>query len=275
MPDSQESDCSEESQEAKSSSPNVTLDSSDDNTSSMIATQQSSSLESKETSTQPVNDESSDVSVMKLKKSAYGQRVYNKKQYCFSCQKPFSKMARHLAQVPRQQTAAKHVDVKDYMHCLHCHGLFRRQSLWRHMQRCNLARKGQLTKPGRSRVQALCAYAQPVPEGVSKKLWKLISDMKQDEITQAVKSDACIITFGEHLCNKMGSDKTKHEYIRTKMREAGRLLVSAKKTGTLHGIKDFFTPSNFYCVIQAVKDTAGFQEDEEVYKVPSLAQENG
>ena len=167
MPDSQESDCSDESQEAKSSSPNVTLDSSDDNTSSMIATQQSSSLESKETSTQPVNDESSDVSVMKLKKSAYGQRVYNKKQYCFSCQKPFSKMARHLAQVHkneiegaralsfpkgskerkvnldllrnkgnrehnievlkagkgvlvrRQQTAAKHVGVEDYMHCLH------------------------------------------------------------------------------------------------------------------------------------------------------------
>jgi hypothetical protein len=318
VPDSQESDCSEESQEAKSSSPNVTLDSSDDNTSSMIATQQSSSPESKETSTQPVNDESSDVSVMKLKKSAYGQRVYNKKQYCFSCQKPFSKMARHLAQVHkneiegaralsfpkgskerkvnldilrnrgnrehnikvlkagkgvlvrRQQTAAKHVGVKDYMHCLHCHGLFRRQSLWRHMQRCNLARKGQLTKPGRSRVQALCAYAQPVPEGVSKKLWKLISDMKQDEITQAVKSDVCIIKFGEHLCNKMGSDKTKHEYIGTKMREARRLLVSAKKTATLHG-KDFFTPSNFYCFIQAVKVTAGIQEDEEVYKVPSLA----
>ena len=104
------------------------------------------------------------------------------------------------------------------------------------MQRCNLAKKCELTKPGRSRVQALCAYAQPVPEGVSKKLWK------QDEITQAVKSDVCIINFGEHLCNKMGSDKTKHEYIRTKMREARRLLVSAKKTGKLHSINDFSHP---------------------------------
>lgn len=43
-----------------------------------------------------------------------------------------------------------------------------------------------------------------------------MSDMKQDEITQIVRSDTCIVKFGEHLCNKMGSDKTKHEYIRQK-----------------------------------------------------------
>ncbi len=127
--------------------------------------------------------------------------------------------------VPRQQSTAKHVNVKDYMHCLNCQGLFRQKALWRHMSRCNLAKKCQVSKPGRSRVQALCAYAEPVPEGVTKKLWKLINDMKQDEVTYAVKSDACIIKFGEHLYNKMGNDKTKHEYIRTKMREAGRLLV--------------------------------------------------
>ena len=44
---------------------------------------------------------------------------------------------------------------------------------------CNLAKKCQLT----TRVQALCAYPQPVPEGVSKKFWNLIIDMKEDEIT--------------------------------------------------------------------------------------------
>lgn len=245
--------------------------------------------------------------------------MYNKKQYCFYCSKPFCKMARHLAQVhknevdvakalsypkgskerrinldllrnkgnrahntdvlksgkgvlvPRQQSSAKQVNVKDYMHCLNCQGLFRRKALWRHMSRCNLARKCQVTKPGRSRVQALCAYAEPVPEGVAKKLWKLISDMKQDEVTCAVKSDTCIIKFGEHLCNKMGNDKTKHEYIRTKMREAGRLLVSARKMGKLQSIKDFFIPANFHHVIKAVKETSGFRDEDEVFGIPSLA----
>ncbi len=285
----------------------------------MNADKECSPLEDKETTTHSDNDCSSEVSVMKLKKTAYGQRMYNKKQYCFYCSKPLCKMARHLAQVhknevdvakalsfpkgskerrinldllrnkgnrvhntnvlktgkgvlvPRQQYTAKHVNVKDYMHCLNCQGLFRRKALWRHMSRCNLAKKCQVTKPGRSRVQALCAYAEPVPEGVTKKLWKLISDMKQDEVTHAVKSDACIIKFGEHLYNKMGNDKTKHEYIRTKMREAGRLLVCARKVGKLQSIKDFFIPTNFYHVVKAVKDTSGFRDEDEVFGIPSLA----
>ncbi len=278
MPESES--CSEESEESlpqplsSPSSPNVPLDENVyTSSSSMNADKECSPLEDKETTTHSDNDCSSEVSVMKLKKTAYGQRMYNKKQYCIYCSKPFCKMARHLAQVhknevdvakalsfpkgskerrinldllrnkgnrvhntnvlktgkgvlvPRQQSTAKHVNVKDYMHCLNCQGLFRQKALWRHMSRCNLAKKCQVTKPGRSRVQALCAYAEPVPEGVTKKLWKLISDMKQDEVTHAVKSDACITKFGEHLYNKMGNDKTKHEYIRTKMREAGRLLV--------------------------------------------------
>ncbi|XP_067268768.1 uncharacterized protein [Pseudorasbora parva] len=317
--------CSDESEESlpqplsSPGSPNVTLDSNVETSSSSVnADKEYSPLEVKETMTHSDNDCGQEISVMKLKKTAKGQRMFNKKQYCFFCSKPFCKMARHLAQVhknevevakalsfpkgskerrihldllrnkgnrvhnntvlkagkgvlvPRQSTV-KHVNVKDYMHCLNCQGLFRRKALWRHMQRCNLAKKCQVTKQGRSRVQSLCAYAQPVPEGVTKKLWKLISDMKQDEVTQAVKSDACIIKFGEHLCNKMGSDKTKHEYIRTKMREAGRMLVCARKLGNLQSIKDFFTPSNFYHCITAVKYTAGFRDEDEVFTVPSLA----
>ncbi len=154
--------------------------------------------------------------MLKLKKTAYGQRMYNKKQYRFYCSKPLCKMARHLAQVhknevevakalsfpkgskerrinldllrnkenhvhntnvlkagkgvlvPRQQSIAKHANVKDYMHCLNCQGLFRQKALRRHMSRCNLAKKCQVTKPGISRVQAHCAYTQPVPEGETK-----------------------------------------------------------------------------------------------------------
>lgn len=256
VPDSES--CSEESEESlphplsSPSSPSVTLDGKvDTSSSSMNEDKECSSLEYKETMTHSDNDSSEEISVMKLKKTAEGQRMFNKKQYCFYCSKSFCKMARHLAQVhknevevakalsfpkgskerrinldllrnkgnrlhntnvlkagkgvlvPRQQSTAKHVNFKDYMHCLNCQGLFRRKALWRHMQRCNLAKKCEVTK-GRSRVQALCAYAQPVPEGVTKKLWKLISDMKQDEVTQAVKSDTCIIKFGEHLYKQNG-----------------------------------------------------------------------
>ncbi|RXN38493.1 protein FAM171A1 isoform X1 [Labeo rohita] len=300
-----------DSEESESLSDNI-----DTSSSPVNADKECSPLGDKETTANLDSNHGSEDSVMKIKKTAYGQRMYNKKQYCFYSSRPFCKMARHLAQVhknevdvakalsypkgskerrinldllrnkgnrahntdvlksgkgvlvPRQQSSAKQVYVKDYVHCLNCQGLFRRKALWRHMSRCKLARMCQVTKPGRSRVQALCAYAEPVPEGVATKLWKLISDMKQDEVTCAVKSDACIIKFGEHLCNKMGNDKTKHEYIRIKMREAGRLLVSARKMGKLQSIKDFFIPANFHHVIKAVKETSGFRDDE-VFGIPS------
>lgn len=167
--------------------------------------------------TQPDHDRSDEITIMKLKKTAYGQRKYNNKQHCIYCSKPFCKMARHLAQVHkseldvakalsfpkgskerrihldllrnkgnrahnnevtkagrgemvlRQQTTLKHVKVKDYEHCVNCLGLFRRKPMWKHMQRCNLAKRCKVTNPGRTRALALRAYAQPVPEGVSKK----------------------------------------------------------------------------------------------------------
>lgn len=120
------------------------------------------------------------------------------------------------------------------------------------------------------RSSTLYVCVEPVLERVTKKIWKVISDMKQDEVTQVVKSDTCIIIFGEHLCNKMGSNKTKHKYIRTNMREAGRLSVCARKEGKMQSIKDFFIPTNFCHVIKAVKDTSGFRDDD-VFTVPSLA----
>lgn len=80
--------------------------------------------------------------------------------------------------VPRQQAVGEKGNVRDYMHCVNCQGLLKRKTLWRHMSRCKLAQSCNVTKPGKSRVQALCAYVQPVPEGVSKNLWKLITFMK-------------------------------------------------------------------------------------------------
>lgn len=42
------------------------------------------------------SESSSQVSVLKLKKTVHGGRMYSKKQYCLYCSKAFCKMARHL-----------------------------------------------------------------------------------------------------------------------------------------------------------------------------------
>ncbi|KAG7509632.1 DNA polymerase epsilon catalytic subunit A [Solea senegalensis] len=172
--------------------------------------------------------------------------------------------------IPSQQTT-KSVKASDYMHCVNCQAFLKRKTLWRHMSRCRLSQKCSTSKPGRSRAQALCAYAQPVPDGVSRKVWELVSAMHQDEVTAIIRKERSILKLGEHLYAKHGHDKTKHDYIRQKMREIGRLVQQSRKDGTLKRIKDFYVPSNFNNVVEAVKAVAGFDEDKNTYKTPSLA----
>ncbi|XP_029942327.1 uncharacterized protein LOC115384133 isoform X2 [Salarias fasciatus] len=172
--------------------------------------------------------------------------------------------------VPSQQTAEP-VSKSEYMHCMNCEALLKRKSLWRHISRCRLSQKCSTPKPGRSRIQSLCAFAQPVPESISRKVWELVSAMHQDEVTSIVSKERCIMKLAEHLYTKHGHDKAKHEYIRQKMREVGRLIQQSQRMGKLKCIKDFFVPSNFNHVIEAVKAVAGFNEDTNTYKTPSLA----
>lgn len=110
MPES--ASCSEESEESPrkknqplgshSPSPHVILD--EHSPPCMNESEESTPVEDKETTVQPDYDSSSEVSVLKLKKTAYGQRMYDKRQYCFYCCKSFCKMARHLAQVHKNET---------------------------------------------------------------------------------------------------------------------------------------------------------------------------
>lgn len=172
--------------------------------------------------------------------------------------------------IPRQQPKNP-AQPSDYMHCINCEGYLKRKSLWRHMKICQLKRKAEGYKPGKTRVQTLCAYAQPVPDSVSKELWKLVLAMNEDDVTHTVRSERLILKFGEHLLNKHGNDATKYEYIRQKMRETGRLLLQGKKSSKFKDMTDFFVPAKFPSVIEAVKVVAGFDEETGSYKTPSLA----
>lgn len=104
-------------------------------------------------------------------------------------------------------------------------------------------------------------YAQPVLDNVNERFWKLVLDMNQDDRTDAVWKDKAILKLGEHLFNKHGHDVTKHEYIRQKMRETGRLLLQGKKYGKLQEMLDFFIPANFPHMVQAIKSVACLNEE--------------
>lgn len=124
--------------------------------------------------------------------------------------------------VPRKQPR-KDCQAQNFQHCIHCHGFFTKNVLWRHMMICKF-KPSVPQKPGKSRVQALCAFAAPPAPGVKVEFWKLLNNMVQDEVYSVLKSDVCIMEYGEHFYNRLGYD-VGHEYIFQKLRELGRLLI--------------------------------------------------
>ncbi|XP_073703962.1 uncharacterized protein [Garra rufa] len=255
--------------------------------------------------------------IQSVQSSRQKGKIYNKKQYCLYCSKPYSKMARHLEFVHcnevevakavafpknskerrvqlnllrKRGNFAHNTDVvrqghgemvacyrpkkkkgaKEFIHCIYCQGLYNKRSLWKHMKNCPLKPKDDESQ-GRKRVRSLCALKTPVGLEVSKSFKKILSVMNYDAVSRVVHSDICIMQLGEHMFNRMGSDVTKHDYIRQKMREVGRLLLEARKITPLRSMADFIIPANFKHVISAVKVVAGYDEEKNSYGIPSLA----
>ncbi|XP_061624999.1 uncharacterized protein LOC133475719 isoform X12 [Phyllopteryx taeniolatus] len=171
--------------------------------------------------------------------------------------------------VPRKRPKDKS-QVHNFLHCTFCQGFFLKHALWKHMKFCKF-KPSNPPNSGKMRIQALCGFTAPAPPGVKEQLWKLINRMIMDDVYEAVKSDPWIMEYGQHLYNRHGHDATKHEYIRQQMRALGRLLVCSRKNTPMKTIKDHMRPSNFMHVVQAAKDTAGYNCETRTYKSPSLA----
>ncbi|XP_056119701.1 uncharacterized protein LOC130097073 [Rhinichthys klamathensis goyatoka] len=172
--------------------------------------------------------------------------------------------------IPRK-LPKKTLDGEKFMHCIYCQGLFLKKTLWRHVKVCKFKPSDVKPKPGKTRVQALCSFAQPPPPGVTHGVWKLLNAMNQDQVALEARNDWCILELGKHLYNKYGSRVKMHEYIRQKMRELGRLLICTREVTPLTSIKELIHPTNFMHAVNAVKRTAGYIEETNIYEKASVA----
>lgn len=77
--------------------------------------------------------------------------------------------------------------------------------------------------------------------------------------------------FAQTLFNKHGNDRSKHEHIRQKVRELGRLLVTLCHTTRIHNMEEAIKPGNFFILTSAVKRVSGFDHKNNTFKAPSLA----
>ncbi|XP_034082761.1 uncharacterized protein LOC117553090 isoform X2 [Gymnodraco acuticeps] len=131
---------------------------------------------------------------------------------------------------------------------------------------CKLKPKSVSRKPGKNRVQSLCAYTGPVPAQISKQLWGVISSMNPDPITNIIKSDHVITDLGQHLLNKG---------VREKMRELGRLIHNGRRVTSLKNLEDFIHPKKYLEMVRAVQVTCGYDSGTGTFQIPSLANKLG
>lgn len=283
---------------------------------SRIYSEASNAVEASKSEEEP-HQSSSHILIKGISKTSRGSRVYDKKQYCFFCCRPLSKIARHLEQVhsnepdvakaltfpkgsKERKILLEHLRNKgnfaynaeilekgqgdlvpckkprkdsnsgDFIHCLHCLGLFAKKFLWRHMKQCKL-RTNELSTPGADKMFSPGARTGATAQGVSAGLREILRNMNDDELLLTIKADPYIIKLGEYFYNKLGADSGKHAYVRLKMREVGRLLIQAKKATPLRRMEDFVDPSNFLHVVTAVKMVCGYDDDKCTFKRPTLA----
>ncbi|XP_059907777.1 uncharacterized protein LOC132457539 isoform X2 [Gadus macrocephalus] len=166
---------------------------------------------------------------------------------------------------------AKKVESKKYEYCIHCKGMFLRPELWRHMKRCS-SKPEEQEHQGRKRVLGLAAAIDSASSStVENGVLKMLSRMHDDDIASVIRNDFCLLRYADTLFRKHGHDPSKHDYIRQKIRQLGRFLQTLRKRSSILTLEDAIKPGNFMEVIEAVKETAGFDKERNRYKTPSLA----
>lgn len=153
--------------------------------------------------------------------------------------------------------------------------MFVRKELWRHLRRCPSKAQSQVPDTdatGKAKVLAMVDIAESTfSQTISPSVWKILGNMKQDEITSVASNDFLILQLGQSLYNKHGSDPTKTEYIRQKVQEMCRLLLSLRKKISVFSLEDAVKPDNFDKVIEAVRDVTGYDEGKPCYHTSGLA----
>ncbi|XP_071833308.1 uncharacterized protein [Apostichopus japonicus] len=166
-------------------------------------------------------------------------------------------------------------DPDDYLPCSDCFGYYAKSDLWKH--RCPFRKHvgAQNAKPAKRR-NYIKEGKMMLPEfGLTKITSEIFSSLRCDEegVARFIKADTLTRQLAEKLALKLGHDKDQYTYIRTKLREVGRMVVEYRQlTGESNAsLTDLIDPKKFVAVVNATRQTSGFDADSHLYETPSLA----
>lgn len=172
-------------------------------------------------------------------------------------------------QVVYRDTGSQSKSEADYIPCTSCLGWFGVSEMARHKDRCafNTTKhvKGQQhVRAGRN--------LKPAPSEASAQFHVVLSNMQADDVALVVKSEGLLHRYGERLSIKHGHDINRHVYIRSKLREMGRMLIELRQLdNSILSLKDAIHPSKFSVILQAARNLAQYDKTKNLFEKPSLA----
>ncbi|KAJ8313433.1 hypothetical protein KUTeg_009009 [Tegillarca granosa] len=95
--------------------------------------------------------------------------------------------------------------------------------------------------------------------------------MQNDDVKLTVEQDKRILSFGERLLKKHGPQEHKIQYISQELRELGRLVICCKSVSNVKSVDDVLKSCNWDVLIKCIKIVAGYDEQSQMFKTPSLA----
>ncbi|XP_036948803.1 uncharacterized protein LOC119016720 isoform X3 [Acanthopagrus latus] len=233
---------------------------------------------------------------------------YTSKNYCYACGKGYAKIARHLlthadeepeiaelATLPKSSKErrklldelrirgnykhnqevfkkncgklkmkrrpvtepAEEISAEIHIYCLFCKCLLRRSDAWRHVARCASKTAENSATDEKTRVLGK----------IGPTVWKLLLTMQPDETAKAAQSDYLLLQLAASLVHKYGN---RYDYIRQRLREMATLLIALHEK-SIFSFEEAVKSKNFYKVVEAVKEMAGFDEKMQSYDKPNLA----
>lgn len=168
--------------------------------------------------------------------------------------------------------SSAHGTDKKYNYCIHCKGMYLQTRLRNHMEKCPSKPKETEHQGRQPELSLESVVTSACSNAVSENgLLKILGHMHDDDIARALSSDFCLDRFSKSLYSLHGHDPAKHDYIRQKILDLGRFLLTMRKTSSILTLGDAVKPGNFLNVVKVVKEITGFDATEESAEITSLA----
>ncbi len=167
---------------------------------------------------------------------------------------------------PRVQSSEDH---GHYVPCTFCLGMFCKVELWKHQKTCPAAPKSDDAKDSALRKGKLLL---PCKMPRTKLYQDIIVHMRDDQIRNIVQGDDIILEYGDRMLEFCSQEVHAFNYISTKLRELGKFVKEMRALDpSVKNLSNALGPSSWNTVLKAVRETAGYDQDSQSFKIPSLA----